>query len=196
MKKMMNELRIGFIVVLIVVTMCPLVYEKQIIENFPNNNQAYFHPSLQNDTVFENFQVENNFTNFWQCTPRVSIDVSDSDGIDSVWFTYRRSKETSVLNKSMDMYPYGDLIRCVGYFTVTVSQTTTEFIIQFHANDSLGHQTSSDEYSLFIRYDPGTSADGSIDPFQITGLILVVLLPIGFIILWRRGRIGWGYESR
>jgi hypothetical protein len=152
--------------------------------------QNNFQPSLQEDAVFGNYSTDFTFTNYKQCTPEISIDVLDPDGIDSVWFTYRRTNETSVLNQSMDILSSDSLNRYVGYFTVIVSQTTTEFAIQFHTNDSLGHQSSSDEYLLVIRYDPGTSNDGSVDPNLIIGLSIAIALSVGFFILWRKGRIG------
>ncbi len=187
----MKAMQKSFICVIEVATICSLVFVSPISGYDFNIDLNNIQQSLQDDTVFGNYTSDGTFTYYKSCRPSVFIGVYDPDGVDSVWLTYRRANETSVLNQSMDIYPLGYSNRYVGSFEVSVSLSETEFIVLFHANDSLGYQTSSNEFSLFILYNPpDPPANGSFDPNLIIGLSIAIVVSVGLFYLWRKGLIG------
>lgn len=167
--------------VIVIVAISSLVFVSQASERAWYIDSHGFRPSLEDDTVFGNYTTEYTYTHYPWCTPEVHIDVHDPDGVDSVWLTYRRANETSGLNQSMDVLPPNNGNSYVGHFTVDVSPYTNEFIVQFHANDSLGDQTSSNEYTLVIFYNPPDPPEnGNYGLELLLGLSFVAIAVVGF----------------
>jgi len=187
-RRMVRVMKQGFICLVIVASICSLAYVSPVSGYSLNTDLAYFQPHLQNDTVFGNYTFSNTWTDDTVGTPDVRIDVTDPDGIDSVWLTYRRENETSILNKSMHTSFIGNWNSYTGWFRVNVSQTETWFIVQFHANDTLGHQASSIEYRLAVYYSRPDLPSNEDYSFQfIIGLSIVLVCAGGLFYCWRKG---------
>jgi hypothetical protein len=170
--------------VIAIVAISSLVFVSQASERVWYIDSYGFRPSLEDDTVFGNYTTDNTFTYYNRCTPSVRIDVYDPDGVDSVWLTYRRANETSMLNQTMDTTSLGRWNTYEGDFEVDVSLSETEFIVQFHCNDSLGYQSSSGEFSLFILYNPPDPPEnGNYGMELLLGLSIVAIVVVGLFYL-------------
>jgi len=113
-------------------------------------------PSQENQTVFANYSYDSGDTTSSNPSISVRIDVVDQDGVEMVWFLYRRTNESQWSNnKSMVISPAFGENTFSGSFRVTLAPYTTEFDIQFFANDSLGHVAESVVYQLMAHYNPG-----------------------------------------
>lgn len=179
------------IIPILVAIMCFLALVSPVSGIGCHLDLIHYQPSLQDDTVFGNYTTDNTMTYYNTCTPEVQIEVYDPDGIDSVWLTYRRMNESSILNETMDVLSLGDRNTYIAYFTVNVYQTYNNFVVQFHANDSLGHQTSSNEYSLVVVYNPpDPPANGNYGLQLIIGLSISSIVAVGFFLAWKKGLVG------
>ncbi len=118
-------------------------------------------PSQENQTVFANYSYDSGDTTSSNPSISVRIDVVDQDGVEMVWFLYRRTNESQWSNnKSMVISPaYGENTFS-GSFRVTLAPYTKKFDIQFFANDSLGHVAESVVYQLMAHYNPGNPTPG------------------------------------
>jgi hypothetical protein len=162
-----------------------------------SQNPGDIHLSLQDDTVFGNYTSDGTLAYYTTCSPSVFIDVYDPDGVDSVWFTYRRSNETEPLVEFMESLPPGESRTYVGRFEANVSQSETEFIVQFHANDTLGHQSLTDEFSLVVFYSsPDPTGNGGLDALLISVSAVVVLVLLGIMYASRRESEHRGVSDR
>lgn len=137
--------------------------------------------SLKNETVYGNFSYD---VPGWATSSNqrvdIEIDVFDLDGVESVWFTYRRSDETNTPSGAMEErgdHPYA------GQFGVTVSTFETLFVVRFYANDTLGEVTSSSEYTVLVLYNVPHD-DGASNPRWLV-LPVVLIVSVAVIIAVR-----------
>ncbi|MGY5875432.1 MAG: hypothetical protein RTU30_06785 [Candidatus Thorarchaeota archaeon] len=79
-----------------------------------------------------------------------SIDVSDEDGVDQVWCSYRKENDTEWMNVSMGQRD-SDTYSCVVFGYLEEFRTT--FHIHFHANDTNGMSSTSELFSEVVYYD-------------------------------------------
>ena len=153
-----------------------------------NDSQSALTSNSSEGAIFGNYSTDLTITFYNHCTPSVDIDVYDPDGVDAVWFSYKRANETSWKNQSMNLHPPGEGNTYVGRFTVNVSRAETWFDVQFLANDTLGHMSSSSVYPLEILYNKPDTLDSSEFPWFLVVPVLVVIFPLGLYLLWTRLR--------
>jgi len=151
-----------------------------------NDSQSALISNSSEGPVFGNYSTDLTSTFYNQCTP--SVDVYDPDGVDAVWLSYKRANETSWKNQSMNLHPPGEGNTYVGRFTVNVSRAETWFDVQFFANNTLGHMSSSSVYPLEILYNKPDTLDSSEFPWFLVVPVLVVIFPLGLYLLWTRLR--------
>lgn len=183
----MKAMQRYFTFVVVAATICSLLYISPVPGHGHHFDLGYLQSNFQDDTIFGNYTYT--YPNYYPWLVSVYIDVQDSDGVDSVWLSYRRENETLVLNQSMSRTVLGSGNRYVGDFRANVSQTVTGFIVQFHANDTLGHQASSIEYSLIVYYNPPDTLPNEDYGLQfIIGLSIALVSVVGLFYSWRKGR--------
>jgi hypothetical protein len=194
-KRMRVSVQKCVIYLVIATTMCSLVYVPALSGLGLSTEQSHFRPSDQGDTLFGNFSAGNThaYSNGY-CQPDIYIDVQDPDGVDTVWVSYRRANETSVLNKTMDESGLGDSNSYFCYIAVFVSEAETYFIVRFYANDSLGFQTSSDDETLKILYNPPnptsptststeTTTASTSEPLELLTYVLLAVSVVSSVII-------------
>ena len=167
-----------------------LIPQTLVVCDIPNLNdsQSTFVSDSSEGPVFGNYSIDLTSTFYNQCTPRVYIDVYDPDGVDAVWSSYKRANETSWKNQSMNLHPPGEGNTYRSRFTVNVSRAETWFDVQFFANDTLGHMSSSSVYPLKILYNKPDYPGPSEFPWFLVVQVLVVIFPLGLYLLWTRLR--------
>jgi hypothetical protein len=151
--------------------------------------------SLANETVFQNFTATDTSITSEYHNPSVYVDVYDPDGIEAVWFSYRRANESTAQTKPMEKRPQGN--RYHGIFSITVSEPETDFVIRIYANDSLGNTASSREYNLRVQYYPYHYHDPGIvlGPAQFILLVVVALSAVVVVILYLVFKRARGQQS-
>ena len=88
-----------------------------------------------------------------------SVDVSDEDGLDQVWCSYKLENDTEWMNVSMGQINVGITYTCsvIGY----LEEGYTTFHIQFHANDTNGMSSTSRLYTPKVYYTLSTTTTPS-----------------------------------
>ena len=135
-------------------------------------------PSQENQTEFLHYSYDSGDTTSSHPSISVRIDVVDQDGVEMVWFLYKRTNESqSSNNESMVILSAFGENTFIGSFRVTLAPYTTEFDIQFFANDSLGHVAESVVYQLRAHYNPGDPPppDTSSIPLRFAIFIIILL---------------------
>ena len=180
----LNGRTVFLVFILLVIPQTPVACDMPNL----NDSQSALISNSSEGPVFGNYSTDLTSTFYNQCTPSVDIDVYDPDGVDAVWLSYKRANETSWTNQSMSLLPPGEGNTYVGRFTVNVSRTETWFDVQFFANDTLGHMSSSSVYPLLILYNKPDDPGPSVFPWFLVVPVLVVIFPFGLYHLWTRLR--------
>ncbi len=131
------------------------------------------------DTVFGNYSSLFTSSYLNRLRPSVQIAVYDPDGIDTVWFFYKRTNESVGQNQTMRPMESEPRNRYSGYFDAYVTDLYTDWTIRFYANDSNGIESASEEYSLRVAFNPADTlpTDGA-DYALYTAIIAIPILVI------------------
>jgi hypothetical protein len=133
------------------------------------------------NTVFGNYSTNGTSAFYNRAFPTAQIEVYDPDGIDTVWFFYKRTNESVGQNQTMEPVEWEHRNYYSGNFEAYVTNRYTDWNIRFYANDSNGIESASEEYILRVVFSKSHTYTLSQETFGMAAIIIAI--PIILILI-------------